>query len=70
MSEFERAIAFLKTKGIEAYEQDLMINVDVKTADDIGPMAKQLKKLLGECNYSKSWRVRIESNCKPIIQCE
>ena len=59
MDEFQRAIDFLKEKGIEAHEENLMINVPVTTPNQIGPMATKLKKLLDECGYDKSWRVYV-----------
>lgn len=59
MNEFQRAIDFLLTRGIEAHEEKLMINVPVSTPNQIGPMATKLKKLLDECGYEKSWRVYV-----------
>jgi len=66
MDEFERAIEFLKTKDIAAFEYDNEVNVEVETRGEILPMVLKLKKYFDECGYKKSWRVSVSSEYAPL----
>lgn len=58
----ERAISYLSDNGIDAVLDNHVLTVFVETKEEIGPMAKTLKKLLAECGYTKSWGVRVIDN--------
>lgn len=57
MNEFEKAIAHLKTKGIEAFELMNILTIPVESAENLDQVAKDIKRYLQECGYEKSWRL-------------
>lgn len=53
----ERAILYLKEHGIEAFEMMGILVIPVKSAEHLDDIAKQIRRLLDDVGYSKSWRL-------------
>lgn len=51
----EKAIIFLKEKGIEAFELSGVLVIPVSSPENLYSLAKQIKRYLVECGYEKSW---------------
>lgn len=53
----EKAIEFLKSKGIESFERMGILVIPVESAEQLDQVAKDIKRLLNECGYNKSWSI-------------
>ena len=55
----EEAVIFLKSKGIDAFEQMniLVIPIEKDQLVVLDQIAKDMKRYLQECGYEKSWRI-------------
>lgn len=53
----EKAIGFLKEKGIESFERMGILIIPVESPENLDQVAKDIKRLLNECGYDKSWSV-------------
>lgn len=54
----EKAIAYLKEKGIEAFDGgDGILVIPVSSAEEIYDMANNVRRYFKECGYEKSWRI-------------
>ncbi len=51
----EKAIIFLKEKGIEAFELSGVLVIPVSSPNELDTIAKNIKRYLNECGYDKSW---------------
>ncbi len=57
MTDFDTTIAFLKTKGIESFELMNILVIPVTSCEHLDQVAKDIKRLLNEVGYEKSWRL-------------
>ena len=57
MDEFQKAIEYLKMKGVEAFVLMNILTIPVESVNQIEPMAGRIRKLLKDCGYQKSWRI-------------
>lgn len=51
----EKAIAFLKEHNIESFERMGILIIPVESPEHLDQIAKDIKRLLDECDYDKSW---------------
>ncbi len=56
-SEFDRAIEYLSTKGIEAFEENNILVIPAESPEHLDRVAKTIKRYLQECGYDKSWKL-------------
>lgn len=53
----ERAIKYLKERGIESFELMGILTIPIDSPDKLDSFVSTVSKLLKECGYNKSWRV-------------
>lgn len=53
----DKAIEHLKNNGVTAFELSGVLVIPVSSPDDIEPTVRQIKRLLKEISYDKSWAV-------------
>ena len=53
----DRAIDFLKDKGIEAHELMGILVIPVDSCEHLDQTAKDIKRILDSIGYEKSWRL-------------
>jgi hypothetical protein len=51
----DSAIIFLKERGIEAFERMGILVIPVRDVAGLDQTAKDMRRLLDECGYNKSW---------------
>lgn len=53
-----KAIEYLKTKGIEAFDGgDGILVIPCSSPEEIYDMASNVRRYFKECGYEKSWRI-------------
>lgn len=53
----DRAIIFLKEKGIESHERMGILAIHVDSCENLDQQAKDMKRLLDSIGYNKSWQL-------------
>ena len=56
-SMIDKAILYLKEKGIESFEQAGILVIPASSPEEIYELASTIRRYFKECGYEKSWRI-------------
>lgn len=56
-SDIDRALLYLKERGIEGFSQDSILVIPCSSPEEIYDMAGKVRRIFKEIGYEKSWRI-------------